>query len=289
MKLKHGLDVRPDINATVPQDDGGVVILLFQAVRELLFNVVKHAQVKVARVQLDRLDGELVRVVVSDDGVGFEPSRLAEKGPLESGMGLFGVRERIKLRRRQRRDRQRARTRHQRHPDGAGAERPEEYCEGRASRRRRPLHRRTLCPGAAARKIRVLLVDDHTIVRQGLAGILRQQDDIEIIAEAADGKQAVEEARRLRPDVIVMDISMPKMNGIEAARAIHAELPDIRIIGLSMHEDADGVDAMLNAGAVAVPDQGRPVRRPHRRHPRPALGGPGAATPASTPDRPSRP
>jgi signal transduction histidine kinase len=248
MKLKHGLDVRLDINANIPQDDEGVVLLLFQAVRELLFNIVKHAQVKEARVQVDRLEGDLVRIVVSDDGAGFEPSRLEKKGPLESGMGLFGIRERINYV---------GGTVAIDSAPGRGARvtltarvrKPEDAAQ--AVHAGSPAAPAPAAATGAVRKIRVLLVDDHKIMRQGLAGILRQHDDIEIVAEAADGKQAVEEARRRRPDVIIMDISMPEMNGIEATRAIHAELPDVRIIGLSMHEEADGADAMREAGASA--------------------------------------
>ena len=99
-------------------------------------------------------------------------------------------------------------------------------------------------------KIRVLLVDDHAVVRDGIALQLLQQPDIEIVGEAADGATALELVRTLRPDVVTMDVNMPGMNGIEAARAIHAELPRTRIIGLSMSEESEQGAAMRGAGAV---------------------------------------
>jgi CheY-like chemotaxis protein len=98
--------------------------------------------------------------------------------------------------------------------------------------------------------IRVLLVDDHAVVRDGIALQLLQQPDIEIVGEAADGATAIELVRKLRPDVVTMDVNMPGMNGIDAARAIHAENPLTRIIGLSMSEESEQGAAMRGAGAV---------------------------------------
>lgn len=107
------------------------------------------------------------------------------------------------------------------------------------------------------RRLRVMLVDDHRIVRQGLAGLLRVEDDLEVVGEASDGQMAIDLADRLRPDVVLMDISMPRVNGIEATRRIAARHPDIRIVGLSMHEQADMARAMHDAGAAAyVPKDG---------------------------------
>lgn len=98
-------------------------------------------------------------------------------------------------------------------------------------------------------KIRVLLVDDHAMLRKGMALLLNSEDDIEIIGEASDGDEAIEQVRSLRPDIVVMDISMPKLNGIEATRQIVAESPDSKIIALSIHSAKSFVDDMLNAGA----------------------------------------
>lgn len=97
--------------------------------------------------------------------------------------------------------------------------------------------------------LRVVLADDHQIMREALAGLLESASDIEVIAEAGDGKEAVELARVHRPDVVVLDVTMPRMNGVEAARHIAAEMPHVRIIGLSVHVRADMADAMREAGA----------------------------------------
>ena len=106
-------------------------------------------------------------------------------------------------------------------------------------------------PPGPHRPLRVMLVDDHKIVRQGLAGLLRIEEDLEIVGEASDGQMAIDLAREIHPDVIVMDVSMPRVNGIEATRRISAELPGTRIVGLSMHERDDMALAMQEAGAVA--------------------------------------
>jgi DNA-binding NarL/FixJ family response regulator len=99
--------------------------------------------------------------------------------------------------------------------------------------------------------MRILLVDDHTLVRQSLAHVLKSEPDIEIVGEAWDGKLAVEMTRALLPDIVLMDINMPVMNGIEATQRICAELPQVQVIGLSMYEHGEQAQPMLEAGAVA--------------------------------------
>jgi len=102
--------------------------------------------------------------------------------------------------------------------------------------------------------LRVLLVDDHEIFREGLMSILEEVDGIQVVGEASDGAQAVEKARDLQPDVVLMDINLPAMNGIEATRKITAKMPDIRIIGLSVDSEDDMADSMIAAGAAAYRD-----------------------------------
>jgi two-component system response regulator NreC len=88
-------------------------------------------------------------------------------------------------------------------------------------------------------KIRVLLADDHTILRQGLKMLLNAQADMEVIGEASDGHQAIYEANRLQPDIVLMDITMPDMNGIAATRQVRRQRPDIRVLVLTMHENEE--------------------------------------------------
>jgi two-component system, NarL family, response regulator NreC len=105
-------------------------------------------------------------------------------------------------------------------------------------------------PEGSLDKIRVLLADDHTILRAGLKMMLNAQPDIETIGEASDGKQAISEAGRLSPDVIIMDITMPECNGIEATRQIKRLLPDVRVLILTMHENEEYLFQTLRAGAA---------------------------------------
>jgi two-component system, NarL family, response regulator NreC len=97
--------------------------------------------------------------------------------------------------------------------------------------------------------IRILLADDHTMVRDGLRALLAGQPGLEIVAEAADGRECVQLAEAHSPDVVMMDIAMPKMNGIEATRRILAEKPSTGVVILSMHQDESYVLQSLNAGA----------------------------------------
>ena len=98
--------------------------------------------------------------------------------------------------------------------------------------------------------IRILLADDHRILREGLRSLLAQQPDITVVGEASNGEAAVALARELRPDLVIMDVVMPGMDGISATRQIRAECPDTRVIALSMHSDLHFVSEMVRAGAL---------------------------------------
>jgi two-component system response regulator NreC len=99
------------------------------------------------------------------------------------------------------------------------------------------------------KRIRILLADDHAVVRQGFKMILAAQSDMEIVGEAANGREAVELAQQLSPDVVVMDVSMPELNGIEATRRLASSVPHARVVALSMHKDSVYVREILRAGA----------------------------------------
>jgi DNA-binding NarL/FixJ family response regulator len=99
------------------------------------------------------------------------------------------------------------------------------------------------------RKTRILLADDHAVVRQGFGRILAAQSDMEIVGEAGNGREAVEMAEKLKPEVVVMDVSMPELNGIEATRRLVKSLPYTRVLALSMHKDSVYVREILRAGA----------------------------------------
>jgi signal transduction histidine kinase/ActR/RegA family two-component response regulator len=247
MEEQFGLHVRLETESFLEITDSPVKVFLFRAAQELLFNVVKHSEGKNADVLLSRSDSNLV-LSISDSGRGFEPAILNQTDQ-RTGLGLASLRERALA-------------------IGGSLEIDSTPGQGSRFTLKVPLNliqtkvkkqRRTddiqrlnkENPLADSKIRRVLLVDDHKVMRQGLANLMAGKPNIEIVGEAADGEEALEMARQLHPDVILMDISMPKMDGVEATRLITAEMPWIHVIGLSMFADDNVSQKMREAGAKA--------------------------------------
>lgn len=251
MKEKHDLAVDLSLEPGVEVEQEDVRVLLFQSVRELLFNVVKHAGVSEARLELASHPGELVRATVCDKGGRFKNIEQALEGEprVDGGLGLFSIYERLNL--------LGGCMEIESVPEGGKcvtllvpSKRPPEARQPglRQETRARPA-RETSAP--ARQRIRILLADDQTVMREGLCQLLEMEDDMTVVGQAADGVEAVELARQLHPDVILMDSSMPRMHGAEATRAIRAEQPHVRIIGLSMFVGIERALTLIEAGADA--------------------------------------
>jgi len=135
--------------------------------------------------------------------------------------------------------------------------------------------------------IKIVLADDHQVYRQGLRELLEREPDMIVIGEAADGHEAIDQVRRLAPDIVVMDVMMPEMNGIEATREIVAAFPGVKVLGLSLHGDMQIVDAMREAGASGYMLKDQPVTELGRAIRAVAAGGiyfsPGLILPGSGP------
>jgi PAS domain S-box-containing protein len=222
--------------------------LLFQAVRELLTNVVKHAGVSAATVIIEKHDRATWLLKVRDTGQGFDLNTVHYE-PSGEHFGLFSIQERME-----------AMSGWCRIESAVGAgttvelglaaipsdAKPKPHFSQRAPRQAqvaRPTQRS---------RWRVLIVDDHAMVRQGLRSILETYADLEVIGEAANGIEAVESAVNYQPDVVVMDINLPGLNGIDATRRIKKEAPNSVVIGLSVHYSSQTEAALTEAGASAL-------------------------------------
>gem|GEM_PF-21133 len=199
---------------------------LFRIAQEALTNIARHSGATEAKVRPDTT-GDRVLLRIEDNGRGM-PAEAQTKPSL----GMVGMRARA------------------RHVGGVFEKRIRKQadCAWRFKLRRVILPRRTAVP-RMNKKTRILLADDHTVVRKGIRMILSAQPDLEVVAAAKNGLEAVSEAERTLPDVVIMDVNMESLNGIEAARRIAEISPRTRVLALSMHRDAVYVRKMLRAGA----------------------------------------
>jgi signal transduction histidine kinase len=256
----HGLmvDVRlSDDRVQLPDDQS---VLLFQSVRELLINVAKHAGTDRATVSLKVDPDQRLRIEVEDHGRGFDPDAMEAKSA-NGHFGLFSVRERMQAM-------------------GGRLDVVSRAGEGTTVTMLLPLAKSQ--PAAGMRDmtatttskepaeesifqiphaayhpppgntIRLLLVDDHTMVRQGLRSLLESYEDVMIVGEASNGEEAIELVEQLRPALVVMDLNMPKKNGIEATARIKARWPETVVIGLSVQAGEEARRAILNAGGAVL-------------------------------------
>jgi PAS domain S-box-containing protein len=265
VEKKHGLKVILKTFSDSEPDSSALASLLFRSVRELLFNAIKHSGAKSAVVETT-CEGDWIRIRVKDNGRGCVPDAYQAKDRNMTGFGLFNLKERITF---------------------LGGRLDIESAPGKGccvtlEVPKQAIHKsKTDTENHEAirnilqelevtdnpdnlfqpKRQRILLADDHAVMRKGLSILLEDIDDFQVVAEAADGRQAVRLASELKPDVILMDISMPEMDGIEATAEIHQLLPNIRIIGLSMHDDPGTKDRMIKAGAAAYIYKASPAEK----------------------------
>lgn len=251
---KHDISVTvtvPDEEVTLPEDH---VVLLFQSVRELLINSSKHAGTGQASVTMDHGKG-LLTIKVRDEGTGFDVATAGagdiSSGGVSSKFGLLSIHERMRALRGSfdiQSSLGEGTTATLILPLENGATKNER--EGASG----SINSASRIPGSAPSepKIRALLVDDHLMVRQGLKAILNAYTDVELVGEAGTGEEAVRLVDKLRPTVVVMDINLPKLDGIEATKLIMGLYPETVVIALSVNATKETEEAIKRAGAVRL-------------------------------------
>jgi PAS domain S-box-containing protein len=247
VQVKHGLVVQVHAVGRTELQSDALQAFLYRATQELLFNIVKHAGVKQARLRVRRR-GRYVSLSVSDLGCGFDPQDLEAT----AGFGLLSLRERVESlggRMKIKGVRGRGSTFRIVVPDDGKPQDGRQTTEDGGRMPEQELPSAVLRPPSSDPRLRVLLVDDHAIVREGLLSLLSEEPTLEVIGQAADGQEAIEQACRLRPDVVIMDVAMPRMNGEDATRHIKRRLPQTRVIALSMYDETGTMERMRRAGA----------------------------------------
>jgi signal transduction histidine kinase/CheY-like chemotaxis protein len=259
MQEKQNLQVTVEADSMRDNLPEGIVTLLYTSAREFLLNVVKHAGVQTATLKLNCRE-DCVTLEVCDQGQGFDPRVLSDRQFVSHGFGLFSIRERAELLggNLQIDSRPGAGSRFcLTLPDDISENTPligkavESQQLGPENRPHENMTKNIAAPDNSNRVIRVLLVDDHMVVRQGLCSLLEKHELVDVVGQADNGNHALTLVERLQPDVIMMDVSMPEMDGIEATRAIKQRWPEIKIIGLSMFDEQELAGRMQRAGADA--------------------------------------
>lgn len=259
IERRRGLKFELNCDTSAEPEEEQVRVLVFEAVREMIQNVVLHAEARSVKISSSIPETGIIQLSIEDDGKGFDVASLqASRARNESGrFGLLEIRERL-------------------HHIGGDLQISSVPGKGThvtlqlpaklrmPAPEPRPLSNvakanpppRYIGPASANNRARVVVADDHPLFREGLIGVLNQEEFLQVVGVASDGEEAIALARELKPDVLIVDITMPKLNGLQVTEILAQELPETRIVGLSMHDRADMAAAIKAAGAVAYLSKG---------------------------------
>lgn len=249
MESQHKLKVNLSILGDIEPGSDLIKVMVYQCVQELLFNTVKHANVQECSVEVARQENQDIKLTIADKGLGFNASNLevAKTG----GFGLFSIRERVKA---------------------LGGELKISSASGQGSVFTITIPDKVTIPAedvtytpkerlftrerSEKEGIVVLIADDHSIVRQAIASLLLSQTFIKEVIQATNGEEAIHKAEVTDPDIILMDVNMPKINGVEATQILSHSHSRAKIIGLSIQPASEMMQTMKDAGAVAYLNKG---------------------------------
>ena len=251
IQSRHGLSVTLNADKQAEPETAALASVLFRTVNELLFNIVKHSGARSAQVDA-AMNGNQIVINVSDSGKGFDAADFKSRQDAGQTFGLFSIKERISFL---------GGSFSIESSPGAGCRATLSIPKGENALSESinlPSIARSVLKkvsdnrisAAGDQRIRIVIADDHPTMREGLANLLKHRDGLEVIGQAGDGRQAISLASELNPDLILMDVSMPELDGIQATAQIRRAHPNICIVGLSMHDDETTRERMLAAGAA---------------------------------------
>ena len=233
---------------------------LYRTAQEALTNVLKHAQAGRVSLIVERR-GDHVLAIVEDNGRGFDVGGGDGRAGCRGRLGLLGMQERVGL---------------------VGGS----WKSNRAPAAGRPCSSAFLCAESGRRPImaelRIFIADDHGVVREGLKALVNAQPEMRVVGEAGDGHDRLPDIVELRPDVAVMDLSMPGLSGAQATEQLKRSCPEVKVVALTVHEDESYLRGLLEAGAAGYILKRSAARGADPRHPQ---GGRGRRLPRPQPGR----
>ena len=257
-KTLNDFDMHLHIDPNIPRLPVDIEIFFFQCAKELLLNAIKHGKTTEADFSLKLSKGRLI-LSVSDNGVGCQPGAFEDSSHKKEGFGLVNIKNRLET----------MDGSFEVHSKNKGftvtltlpiSHLPISDPQVGVKTLQNSAVDETPLPKVKKASIKVMLVDDHRILRKGIRHLLEMEGDIAVIAEAENGLQAVELACSHEPDVILMDVGLPLMDGIKATAEITQKNHNIRVIGLSIHESDGFLNKMIEAGASQYLTKNVPVQ-----------------------------
>lgn len=256
----HPIKIRVEgISGIGPQAEL-IRVLLFEAVREILSGIIEQSSASAAQVRIQISPEKTVDITVSDDGTGLNATGLETVSQRQKMFDVMGISNRVRY--------ENASIESTNAPAAGAVTSTPQVCKPSPQVRETSSPSASVLQASGAEKLpelqsqrrpgarTIVVADDHAIFREGLINMLSQDSDFQVIGQAADGQEAMEVVQRLQPDILIVDVTMPRLSGIQVTTQLSRAMPELKIVGLSMHDHPDMARAMREAGATEYVTKG---------------------------------